>query len=119
MAIAQNYYDLSRPIVSAIRTADVITGEFLKPVSADSLAELRRLGLALRDQPVLSPCGYTIRCWLMSGSPVAPQRVAALLRNARGYGVLVEPDTVEESLRLTGPEMAFSVSAGAAVGSPV
>ena len=118
MASETNSYDLPRTMVRTIRAADVLTGEFLRPVPEDSLTELRRLGLALSDQPALSRSGLAIRSWLMRGAPSAPQQIAALLR-----GTTVRPaaDEAEDwrSPRLTGPDMAFSGATAAANRRPV
>jgi hypothetical protein len=119
VAIELNYYELPITIIKAIRIADVLTGEFLRPVPAESLAELRHLGLALSDQPVLSRCGFAVRSWLMRGSPHAPQRIAALLRGVEPHGDNADPDEFADTPRLTGAEMAFSRSANVTAGRRV
>ncbi len=117
----QNYYDLPYVIVKAIRSADVLTGEFLKPVASDSLADLRRMGLAFADQPALTPHGIAIRSWLMRGAPSAPHQVAALLRAAalggsRTAGATTWSGESSDLPRLTGPEMLFSGTPRAPLG---
>ena len=109
----QNYYDLPRAIVAAIRSADVLTGEFLKPVALDSLADLRRMGLAFADQPALTSYGVAVRSWLMRGAPSAPYQVATLLRAAalggsRTVAATAWSNESSDLPRLTGPEMLFS-----------
>ncbi len=116
MAIEQNYCDLPHTIVKALWSADVLTGEFLKPLPAQSLATLRRMGLALIDQPVLSPRGCAVRRCLTWGSPVAIENLAALLKDAGSARDEKESNDFSDGPRLTGPEMAFAGSTRSGAG---
>ena len=77
-------YALPHHLVWAIRKADVLTGEFLRPVSADVMTELAVLGLASVADGALTRCGMELRSWLMCGTDRAPHEVSRLLRAAAG-----------------------------------
>ena len=81
-------HGLPHELVWAIRKADVLTGEFLRPISAEALSQLGGLGLASVPDEALTPCGMAIRFWLMSGSERAPGEVSRLLRE---HSVMVSP----------------------------
>jgi hypothetical protein len=75
-----SYYPLPRELVAAIRSSDVLTGEFLRiPLSAEAAESLRSLGLVGCDLGRLSELGIEVRSWLMRGMAEAPATVAKLL----------------------------------------
>ena len=81
MTTTEGYYPLPRCIVTAVRRADVLTGEFLRAVPAEELEKLQEMGLVAADQPSLSPRGMAVRTWLMLGTADAPRQVARLLNS--------------------------------------
>ena len=83
MASHNILYMLPTDLVSAIRKADVLTGEFLRPVAAEALAQLEVIGLASSTEGGLTDRGMEIRCWLMSGTERAPHEVSRLLAEVR------------------------------------
>jgi hypothetical protein len=77
------YYPLPQYLVSAIRSADILTGEFLRaPLSAAAAEGLRQLDLVRHDLAALTELGMEVRDWLMRGVDEAPGMVAALLERA-------------------------------------
>ncbi len=81
MASRNIMYSLPQPLVSAIRKADVLTGRFLRPVSAEALSQLEAIGLA--SDGGLTDWGMELRSWLMSGTRRAPAEVSRLLGEIR------------------------------------
>jgi len=76
---------LSLDLVSAIRKADVLTGQFLRRVPPDAAFRLESIGLASSSGGGLTHLGMKVRSWLMSGAEHAPIEVARLLA-ASGAG---------------------------------
>ena len=85
MASRKILYVLPQHLISAIRKADVLTGEFLRPVSAEAVAELEGIGLASVAEGALTDEGMAIRFWLMSGTERAPCEVSRLLEEMRSW----------------------------------
>lgn len=77
---------LTHDLVRAIRTADVLTGSFLRPISAEAMAKLEALNLASSAAGALTRRGLEIRTWLMSGTEHAPLEVSRLLQATAGQG---------------------------------
>ena len=72
---------LSHELASTLRKADVLTGEFFRPVSAEALSRLESLGLASVSDEALTPRGMAVRSWLMSGSESAAWELSKLARS--------------------------------------
>ena len=79
-----NLNPLPHHLAWTIRKADVLTGEFLRPVSGDVLAELATLGLASPTQVALTRHGMEMRSWLMCGTERAPREMFRVLEVAAG-----------------------------------
>lgn len=78
------YYPLAPELVTAVRRADVLTGEFLRPVPSGLMAGLRAMGLTDETASALSERGRVVRSWLMRGTDLAPREVARLLGSGTG-----------------------------------
>ena len=72
-------HSLPYELTWAIRRADVLTGEFLRPISAEKLSRLEVLGLASVTDEALTPRGMAVRSWLMSGSERASEELSRVL----------------------------------------
>ena len=81
MTASEGYYPLPQDIVTAVRHADVLTGEFLRPVPEQHIEKLKEIGLAAPDMPSLNARGMAVRSWLMRGTADAPRQVARLLNS--------------------------------------
>ncbi len=86
MASRDILHTLPQHLVWAIRTADVLSGEFLRPISVEAMTELEVMGLASSRDDALTPRGIQIRSWLMCGTEHAPREVAKLLQAGTGSG---------------------------------
>lgn len=78
-AMTTDYYPIKPEMVNAMRSADVLTGEFSENLSPKMVSDLRALGLAEAHQSCLTARGRAVRSWLMRGAPSAPRQVALLL----------------------------------------
>ncbi len=88
MASRMIFDALPHHLAWAIRKADVLTGEFLRPISADAMAELATMGLASAADGTLTRRGMELRSWLMRGTEHAPREVFRLLQVAAGSCVM-------------------------------
>ena len=68
----------------AIREADVLKAEVLRPVAAEVTDELEAMGLASSTDSVLTRRGMETRFWLMFGMEHAPHEVSRLLLAGAG-----------------------------------
>jgi len=59
--------------------ADVLTGEFLRPIHPDAMSRLEGMGLGSSVDGRLTCRGMAVRRWVMSGAERAPSEVAKLL----------------------------------------
>ena len=84
MTTTDQYYPLAPELVTVLRRADVLTGEFLRPVPSEPISGLRALGLTDATASRLTERGLAVRSWLMRGAPRAPREVARLLESANG-----------------------------------
>ena len=96
MALHDTGSALPHHLAWAIRKADVLTGEFLRPISADAMAELARLGLASVADSALTGHGMEMRSWLMCGTERALREVSRVLQAAAG-----RPNGYPESIPAT------------------
>jgi len=78
----RDYYPMPLEIVRAVRSADVLTGEFTRTVPSDASAYLRAHDLMEEDR--LTERGVAVRGWLMRGAPSAPREVARLIGASLG-----------------------------------
>ncbi len=78
--ISREPYDiLPSHLAWALRKADVLTGQFIRSVSPEALAELEALGLASSTGRFLNQRGMEARRWLMSGATHASRELSRVL----------------------------------------
>ena len=99
-------------LASAIRKADVLSGEFLRAIDAGTLARLEAFGLASVEDGALTRQGMAVRRLLMSGSEVASHELSRLADR------LMEGDGESERSRIRAFRP-FMVSADVGQGRPV
>ena len=83
MATLDNHYPLPHDLVVAIRRADVLTGQFIRPVPPEEMSRLEAMGLASLMDGWLTDRGRAVRRWVMCGAEHSSREVAQLLGETR------------------------------------
>ena len=79
MAHFSKEHGIPVPLIKALRKADVLTGQFLQPISPEERLEIEARGLVWSEGSTLNERGLAVRSWLMRGAPCALDEAAKLL----------------------------------------